>query len=184
VDALVGPVDDRGIGLLAALATEVRRVVRGRLPEVDAETMVIAAGSLVGGPRDARRSLVEAGQVADAATHLSTTAIVTPYLRLSDLRLRGLLQLVRDDPRLQTYVERELGALLAHDAAAGDELTGTLRQYLASGRNKSEAAAATHLSRPAFYDRLARVAKILTADLDDVETCLSLPVALLARDTR
>lgn len=194
VDALVGAVDDRGIGLLAALgprqrdvevlaalAGEVRRAVRGRLPGMDAYAMVVAAGSLVGGPRDARRSLVEAGQVADAAAHLSSSAA---YLRLPDLRLRGLLQLVRDDPRVQTYVERELGPLLAHDAASGDHLTATLRAYLTAGRNKSAAATAAHLSRPAFYDRLARVAKILSADLDDVETCLSLHVALLAHDTR
>ncbi len=194
MDALVGPVDDRGIGVLAALgprqrdvdvlaalAAEVRRAVRGRLPSVDADAVVVAAGSLVGGPRDARRSLVEAGQVADAAAHLSTAA---PYLRLPDLRLRGLLQLLHDDPRVQTFVERELGALLAHDAARGEDLTGVLRAYLTAGRNKSTAAATAHLSRPAFYDRLARVSAILAADLDDVETCLSLHVALLAHDTR
>jgi purine catabolism regulator len=193
VVALVGPVDDRGIGLLAALeprqrdvdvlaalAGEVRRSVRGRLPHVDADRLVVAAGSLVGGPRDARRSLVEAGQVADAAAHLATTAA---FLRLPDLRLRGLLQLVRDDPRVQTYVERELGALLGHDAHSGQDLIGVLRAYLAAGRNKSTAAAALHLSRPAFYDRLTRIAGILGADLDDVETCLSLHVALLAHDT-
>lgn len=191
--ALVGPVDDRGIGLLATLgprdrdvevlgnlATQVRRAVRGRLPNVDAERVVVAAGSLVGGPRDARRSLVEAGQVADAAVHLASPA---PFLRLPDLRLRGLLQLVHEDPRVQTYVERELGPLLAHDAATGDGLTRVLRAYLDAGRNKSVAATALHLSRPALYDRLTRIGAILQADLDDVETCLSLHVALLARET-
>ena len=194
VDALVGAVDDRGIGVLAALSPqqrdvdvltalsdEVRRAVRGRLPHLDATRIVVAAGSLVGGPRGARRSLVEAGQVADAAVHLTTSA---SFLRLTDLRLRGLLQLLRDDPRVQTYVERELGALLAHDAATGDDLISALRAYLVSGRNKTAAAAAAHLSRPAFYDRLARLARVLGADLDDVETCLSLHVALLAHDTR
>jgi purine catabolism regulator len=198
VAALVGPVDDRGIGLLAALlprdrepevlttlALQVRRAVRGRLTQVDADRLVVAAGSLVGGPRDARRSLLEASQVADAATHLTPTATAgAPFLRLPDLRLRGLLQLLRDDPRVQTYVERELGALLAHDAAAGDDLMGVLRAYLDAGRNKSSAAAALHLSRPAFYDRLARISSILGADLDDVETCVSLHVALLARQGR
>ena len=194
VDALVGSVDDRGVGVLAALsprqrdvevlgvlAAEVRRAVRGRLPHLAADRVVVAAGSLVGGPRDARRSLIEAGQVADAAAHLATTS---PFLRLPDLRLRGLLQLLRDEPRVQTFAERELGALLAHDAATGEDLTGALRAYLACGRNKSAAAAADHRSRPAFYDRLARVARVLGADLDDVETCLSLHVALLAHDTR
>lgn len=194
VAALVGQVDDRGIGMLAALgprqrdvdvmaglAEQIRRATRGRLPQLDADRLVVAAGSLVGGPRDARRSLLEAGQVADAAAGLPAPAA---YLRLPDLRLRGLLQLVREDPRVQTFVERELGALLAHDADTGDDLTGTLRHYLAAGRNKSTAAAAAHLSRPAFYDRLARIERVLGADLDDVETCLSLHVALLARDTR
>jgi purine catabolism regulator len=194
VAALVGALDDRGIGVLAALsprqrdvdvlpslADEVRRSVKGRLPNVDADRLVVAAGSVVGGPRDARRSLVEAGQVADAAAHLSTTA---PFLRLPDLRVRGLLQLLREDPRVHTFVEREIGALLAHDAASGEDLTGTLRHYLAAGRNKSSAATAAHLSRPAFYDRLARVETVLGADLDDVETCTSLHVALLAHDTR
>jgi purine catabolism regulator len=193
VEALVGPVDDRGIGLLAALAPrqrdvdvlaclaqEIRRSVRGRLPQLDSDRMVVAAGSLVGGPRDARRSLVEAGQVADAAAHLSTTA---PFLRLPDLRLRGLLQMLRDEPRVQIFVERELGALLAHDADNREGLLGVLRAYLAAGRNKSTAAAAMHLSRPAFYDRLTKIGVVLGADLDDVETCLSLHVALLARDT-
>ncbi len=194
VAALVGALDDRGIGVLAALsprqrdvdvlpllAEEVRRSVKGRLPHVDADRLVVAAGSVVGGPRDARRSLVEAGQVADAAAHLSTTA---PFLRLPDLRLRGLLQLLRDDPRVHTFTEREIGALLAHDASTGDDLTGTLRTYLAAGRNKSVAAQHAHLSRPAFYDRLAKVEQVLGADLDDVETCTSLHVALLAHDTR
>lgn len=194
VDALVGPVDDRGIGVLAALsarqrdvdvltelAAEIRRAVRGRLPAVPPDRLVVAAGTVVGGPRDARRSLIEAGQVADAAAHLATTA---PFLRMTDLRLRGLLQLLRDDPRVQTFVERELGRLLRHDAESGEDLTATLRVYLASGRNKSAAAAAAHRSRPAFYDRLTKIATILGADLDDVETCLSLHVALLAHDTR
>ena len=194
LDALVGALDDKGIGLLAALgprqrdvdvlprlAEEVRRAVRGRLPHLDADRLVVAAGSLVGGARDARRSLLEAIQVADAGAHLRGGA---PYLRLSDLRLRGLLQLLADDPRVHTFLERELGPLLSHDAATGEDTVGALRAYLAAGRNKSQAAAAAHVSRPAFYDRLAKVERVLGADLDDVETCLSLHVALLALDTR
>jgi PucR family transcriptional regulator, purine catabolism regulatory protein len=194
LEALVGPVDDRGIGVLAGLAARqndrdvlddlagmVRRAVRGRLPGVAPDRVIVAAGTVVGGPRDARRSLIEAGQVADAAAHLPDTA---PYLRLHDLRLRGLLQLLRDEPRVHTFVERELGPLLAHDAETGEDLVATLRTYLDHGRNKSAAASAAHRSRPAFYDRLGKVATILGADLDDVQTCLSLHVALLAHDLR
>src|SRR5262249_1047710 len=54
--------------------------------------------------------------------------------------------------------------------------------YLEHGRNKSAAAEAAHLSRPAFYERLARISRIVGADLDAVDACLSLHVALLALD--
>jgi purine catabolism regulator len=52
--------------------------------------------------------------------------------------------------------------------------------YLDQGRNKSAAADAAHLSRPSFYERLHRIERVLGVDLDSVESCLSLHVALLA----
>ena len=95
----------------------------------------------------------------------------------------GLLHLLRDEPRLQTFVERELGALLAYDARHPREpLLAHAAAYLEKGRNKSAAAAAAHLSRPAFYERLARIERILDVDLESVEACLSLHVAMLALD--
>ncbi len=145
-----------------------------------AGAVIVAAGSGVGSLREARRSLVEARQVADAARRDRRDL---PIFRLPHVGLAGLLHLLRDEPRLQTFVERELGALLAYDARhPREQLLGTLRAYLEQGRNKSAAAAAAHLSRPAFYERLARIARILDADLDSVEVCLSLHVALLALD--
>ncbi|BCB78479.1 hypothetical protein Pflav_048890 [Phytohabitans flavus] len=140
----------------------------------------MAAGSRVDSLRDARRSLLEARQVADAARHGRRDRTV---FRLPHVGLAGLLHLLRDEPRLQTFVERELGGLLAYDARHPKErLLGTLRAYLDSGRNKSAAAAAAHLSRPALYERLSRIERILDADLDAVDTCMSLHVALLALD--
>ena len=58
-----------------------------------------------------------------------------------------------------------------------------LRTYLDHGRNKSAAADAAHLSRPAFYERLAKIERILLVDLDSVDTCLSLHVALIGLDS-
>ncbi|EEP70684.1 LOW QUALITY PROTEIN: CdaR family transcriptional regulator, partial [Micromonospora sp. ATCC 39149] len=142
--------------------------------------VIVAAGSGVASLREARRSLVEARQVADAARRDRRDL---PIFRLPHVGLAGLLHLLRDEPRLQTFVERELGALLAYDARhPREQLLGTLRAYLEQGRNKSAAAAAAHLSRPAFYERLARIARVLDVDLDSVEACLSLHVALLALD--
>ncbi|SCG64884.1 transcriptional regulator, CdaR family [Micromonospora inositola] len=142
--------------------------------------LIVAAGSGVGSLREAGRSLVEARQVAEAARRDRRDL---PIFRLPHVGLAGLLHLLRDEPRLQTFVERELGALLAYDARhPREQLLGTLRAYLEQGRNKSAAAAAAHLSRPAFYERLARIGRILDVDLDSVEACLSLHVALLALD--
>lgn len=191
--ALVGTLDEASVGVLATLGprdtdealldeltTALRRVVGARLRDADPDSLLVAAGTVVTSAREARRTLVEALQVADAAAHLPPDGAA--YRRMRDVRLRGLLTLLRDDPRLETYVERQLGALLLHDAERGSDLTGALRAYLSAGRNKSLAAAALHLSRPAFYDRVARIESVLGADLDDVETCLALHVALLARD--
>jgi purine catabolism regulator len=193
--ALVGALDDEGVGLLIALgsqqdehtaldsfATALRRLVAesSRDASAPAPEPVIAVGSSVGSVRDARRTLLEATQVADAALHDGNRT--SSYYRLPDVRLRGLLHLLRDDARLQTYVERELGPLLAYDAEHGGQLVRMLRIYLDQGRNKSAAADAAHLSRPSFYDRLHKVERILGVDLDQVESCLSLHVALLALD--
>jgi purine catabolism regulator len=100
------------------------------------------------------------------------------FYRLPDLRLRGLLHLLRDDPRLQTFVERELGALLASEQDT--DLIGVLSAYLAAGGNKAAAAKNSHLARPTFYQRLHRIERILGTDLSSAESRTSLHVALFA----
>ncbi|MEU1422689.1 PucR family transcriptional regulator [Kitasatospora sp. NPDC005751] len=196
LSALVGALDDEGVGVLIALAAQqdehaaldaFAAALRRLTAEADREAApapapVVAAGSSVGSVRDARRTLLEATQVADAALHDAPGGRAAAYYRLPDVRLRGLLHLLRDDARLQTYVERELGPLLAYDAEHNAQLVQMLRIYLEQGRNKSAAADAAHLSRPSFYDRLHRVERILGVDLDQVESCLSLHVALLGLD--
>jgi purine catabolism regulator len=99
------------------------------------------------------------------------------FYRLADLGLRGLLHLLRDDPRVQTFVERELGPLLAEPDTS---LLDVLAAYLAAGGNKAEAAKQAHLARPTFYERLRRIERILGTDLDSAESRTSLHVALLA----
>jgi PucR family transcriptional regulator, purine catabolism regulatory protein len=192
VAGLASPIDEHAVGALIALrrpddedaallafATALRRPHPAQDPARTAG-WIIAAGSGVSSLRDARRSLIEARQVAYAARHDRRDV---PVFRLPHVGLAGLLHLLRDEPRVQTFVERELGPLLAYEAKhPREQMLRTLRVYLDSGRNKSAAATAAHLSRPAFYERLARIGRILDADLDAVEPCLSLHVALLALD--
>jgi purine catabolism regulator len=187
LDGLTSPVDRKAVGALLALKPGADASLKGfamALRRGRSDPLVIAAGSEVDGLRDARRTLVEARQVAEAARHdMSPAASAAEIHRLPNVGLPGLLYLLRDEPRLQTFAERQLGALLAHDAQNPKEpLLPTLRAYLDSGRNKSTAANAAHLSRPAFYERLARLEKVLGVDLESVPACLSLHVALLALD--
>lgn len=183
--ALVGTLDQKRVGVLLPLTPRTRTetaltAIAERLRNSYGPPFVLAAGSTVESLRDVRRSFLEAEQVADVAVHRPDGR---PFYRLPDLRLRGLLHLLRDDARLQTFTERELGPLLAHDAQRGDDLAQILRTYLDAGRNKALAAQRAHLSRPAFYDRLRRIERILGVDLDDIESCLSLHVALLALES-
>ncbi|MGF0313794.1 PucR family transcriptional regulator [Rhodococcus sp. IEGM1428] len=131
------------------------------------------------------RSLTEANQVADAVptTGAATDSTVVVH-RLSDLHIRGLIGLLAGDTRLDAFVGRELSPLRRHDAQAGARKNGTLmpvvRALLRHPVSKSSAAASLHLSRAAFYDRLARIERLLGVDLDDPEVRTSLHVALLA----
>ena len=182
IPALVGTLDDERAGAMLSLGprvdlgdvlTKVATRIRDRAPDV----VVIGVGATAGSIRDVRRSFLEASQVADvAAARLDSAAPL--FYRLPDLHLRGLLHLLREDPRLQTFVERELGALLASDAG----LIDVLAAYLAAGGNKAEAAKASHLARPTFYERLRRIERICGTDLSSAESRTSLHVALLALD--
>ncbi|MFF3948566.1 PucR family transcriptional regulator [Streptomyces sp. NPDC001902] len=125
---------------------------------------------------EVRRSFVEAVHVADAAVAGPPGA---PVARLRDVRLRGLVRLLRDEPELQAFIGRELGPLLGNPA-----LLEVLRTYLATGRNKSAAAQVHHVSRPALYRRLQSIESLLGIDLDDWEQLTSLYVALLAHEAQ
>ncbi|KRE96291.1 hypothetical protein ASG76_04490 [Nocardioides sp. Soil774] len=126
-------------------------------------------------------SLLEARQVADAvpATTVTTGPAGAAVRRLADLHVRGLLALLGDDDRIRVFVERELHRLREADADRGTLLVA-LRAFLDHPASKTDAAASLHLSRAAFYDRLAKIQAVLGVDLDDAEVRLSLHLALLA----
>jgi DNA-binding PucR family transcriptional regulator len=108
------------------------------------------------------------------------TAIVRARERQPQRGLRGLLDQLRDDPRLRAFADRELGPLVAYDTAHGTHLVGDLATYLACGGNKVQAAARAHLARPTLYQRLALIEALLGVSLADPESRASLHVALLA----
>ncbi|MEO5663143.1 MAG: PucR family transcriptional regulator ligand-binding domain-containing protein [Nocardioides sp.] len=139
--------------------------------------VTIGAGRPSAGVLHADRTLREAGQVVSSVRDETTGPQVH---RLEDVHLRGLLALLGSDERLVMFVDRELDVLRRHDAEAGTDLVGAVRALVEHPASKSQAAASLHLSRPVFYDRLAKVERLLGAKLDDPEIRVSLHVALLA----
>lgn len=99
-----------------------------------------------------------------------------PFYRFADVRLRGVLSALREDPRLRAFAGSELAGLLS---AEGPEALDVLRTVLECGGNKAEAARRAHLSRPALYARIARIEAVLGVSLGDAESRLALHVALL-----
>jgi purine catabolism regulator len=192
IPSLVGTLDDARAGAMLSLSprADQDRVLGGlaaRITErlgASLDGLVIGVGATAGLIRDVRRSFLEASQVADVAAERpdgwrAGGGLDRPlFYRLADLRLRGLLHLLRDDPRVQTFVERELGPLLASEPDTS--LLDVLAAYLAAGGNKAAAAKSAHLARPTFYERLRRIERILGTDLDSAESRTSLHVALLA----
>lgn len=135
----------------------------------------------VGHPRG---SLLDAAAGVDEATHVAETSatlrgVRKPFYRATDVRLRGLLALLRNDPRVQQFVESELEALLRAEAQGRGGHLELLTRYLESGGNKAAMARSGYLSRPTLYARLARLEELLGVDLDDAESRTSLHVALL-----
>ncbi|MEU9391853.1 PucR family transcriptional regulator [Streptomyces sp. NPDC048324] len=182
---IVAELADGATAVLLSLARDQDATVlvanfAARLRSETARTTVAAAD-----PRtawdDVPAGLREAQHVADAVADSAAALDLPAVVRLRDVHLRGLIRLLRDDPHVQSFAERELDGLLC----AGDEdLLSVLRTYLATGRNKSRTAQLHHVSRPALYRRLEAIQGRLGVDLDDFEQAASVHIALLAHDAQ
>lgn len=146
-----------------------------------------ASGAItIGVGRDSARlttaatALDESAQIAEVAAGLSGSTRL--YHRATDVRLRGLVALLRDDARVQKFAESELGPLLASDARHGESNLDVLRRFLELGGNKSELATDLGRSRQTVYQRLALIERLLGVSLDDAESCTSLHTAVLIHD--
>ena len=183
LSGLVGTLTSRQVGLLLA-------VPRGGTDERALDALVDRLGDdqVVLGAGPASPRILTAGGGIRQAAHVAEVAAAMPrtgdrrWFRASHVRLRGLLALLHDDPRLQGFVEAELGALLEHEARTGDGLLDLLRQYVATGGNKTRLAEVTHRSRPALYKKLERLERVLGVDLDEPMSSMSLGVAVTAYD--
>ncbi|MFD6192547.1 PucR family transcriptional regulator [Streptomyces sp. NPDC060275] len=167
--------DQDARALTAHFATRLRS-------EPDNSHAVVAAADARADWTDVPAGLREAQHVADAVADSAAAALnLPPVVRLRDIHLRGLVRLLRDDPHVQSFAERELDGLLR---GPDQDLLPVLRTYLATGRNKSRTAQLHHVSRPALYRRLEAIQGRLGVDLDDFEQAASVHIALLAHDAQ
>lgn len=189
LSGLVAELAGHGTAVLLSLARDqdpdaLTAHFAGRLGAETGRPCVVAAGPDRTGWEEVPEALREALHVADAAA--GAPPGLPAVVRLGDVRLRGLVRLLRDDPRVQSFAERELAGLLYadDDADAADGLLPVLRTYLATGRNKSRTARLHHMSRPALYRRLEHIETLLGVALDDFEQAASVHIALLAHDAQ
>lgn len=144
-----------------------------------AERLVLSVGSEAASLDEL---LASAQEAIDLARGPVRRAVRGPVLRRADERpLMRLVTALRDDHRLLEHGERMLTPLVEYDLARGGDLLDVLGAVLAHPGNRTAAAAASHLSRSVFYQRLALIAELLGVDLDDGETLTALHLALLVR---
>jgi Purine catabolism regulatory protein-like family/PucR C-terminal helix-turn-helix domain len=155
---------------VAGLAIELGRRYSGSLP-----SSLVSAAAAAGVVLIEFRREVAFVEITEAVH----TRIFEARAQLPDQRLRGLLYQLRDDPRVRSFADRELGSLVTYDAVHGTRLVADLLAFLEAGGNKALAASRVHMARPTFYQRLALIESVLGVPLADAESRASLHVAML-----
>ncbi len=166
-----------------------RRAATGPASRRRADPRLAGAGPGTGpgvawwmGVGDPEADLLAAVAALDGAVHVADSAasipdlVPRPFHRADDVRVRGVLATLADDPVARAFVVAELGDLRLPERAEDLRL---LEQYLELGGSKTELARRTFLSRPTLYARLRRLSAELGASLDAGESRTSLHVAVL-----
>ncbi|MGH1548987.1 PucR family transcriptional regulator [Leifsonia poae] len=150
---------------------------------LDDPAAVVAVGSEARGITGLLSSLEEAVELAAGAAARPDARLGRGVV-IQRVQHRPLLRLVNalgNDPRMLEHTEHLLRPLIEYDLATGGDLVEVLRAYLSHPGNRTRAAAASHLSRSVFYQRIALIEELLGMDLDDGETVAALHAAVLAR---
>lgn len=146
---------------------------------VDSDRLTLSVGSAGTGLEAGVASLQEA---IDLSRTGPAQTFGGPHLRRVENRpLARLITALRDDHRVIEHGERMLAPLIEYDLTRSGDLLMVLEAMLAHPVNRTAAAAASHLSRSVFYQRIALIQELLGADLDDGEVQTALHLALLVR---
>lgn len=186
-DEPAGPLVDRaraaGFAAVGARrgADVVLLVGPGSLSDAAVQRVAGGAPAVVGPESSGVLGLLGSTRAALALAARTARGEAPAVRRVDDRPLERLVSALHDDRRLQAHSEQMLAPLLRHDRDRRGDLLDVLTALVAHPGNRSAAAAASHLSRSVFYQRLALIGELLGADLDDGETLAALHLALLAR---
>jgi purine catabolism regulator len=163
---------------LMAVAGFPRPVSEQQLVDRLSASRLRAGMSRVCSPADLAGAVQQARSAASVAATRSEPAV----LRFDELGVLRLLVSLSHGPELASFVDDELGAVLAHDATAPHPLLPTLRAFLEADGNKSRAADALFVQRRTLYYRLERLNALLGKSLEDAHDRQTLGLALRAYD--
>ncbi|MGO4385651.1 PucR family transcriptional regulator [Specibacter sp. RAF43] len=164
---------------VTAFAARLTDLVASGATTSAAPRAMVSAGAVVDHVGELSGSLSTALEVLASVPRGAGTTAGTVH-RAQARELRALLNMLRDDPRLQEYLDRCLGTLIDHDATRGTDYLQVLGAYLTHPGNRTLAASSSHMSRSVFYQRLDAIADLLGVDLADGEVIAGLHAAMIA----
>lgn len=176
---VVGRVED----LVVLVAAVERDAERPRARALAERLVGVSSADRVGMSRPSRApALPRAFREAAMAHRLAPLSGNHLLQAFDDLALLRLLAPLGAGPELGTFVEAELGDLLAYDESHNSELVKTLDAFLQANGNKQEMGDLLHLRRRSVYYRLDRIEKVLGYSLDSPDRRARLYVALRGRE--
>lgn len=133
---------------------------------------VIAVGPLAGGVAEASWSLAEARRALEvrqirrrkASARRQYPARGLVVVDAEDSAVESLSLTCLDASAREAFVNRQLRAVLEHDAQRQSQLLETLRVWLDSGCNTAQSARELHLERQSMHHRLQRIFELCGGD--------------------
>ena len=171
--SIIADTGDRTLAVVALPPKKSERVVVESLRTAPARiglSRVVPAERLVSAIHEARSAV--------AAAHSDPDHRLVRFEDLGILRLLMALP----DTELASYIEDELGPILAHDASSTNPLLPTLQAFLECDGRKSEASQKLFVQRRTLYYRLDRIGTMLHRSLDLPETRHRLLLAVRGLD--
>ncbi|MEO5312724.1 PucR family transcriptional regulator ligand-binding domain-containing protein [Pseudarthrobacter sp. CC12] len=161
------------IGLPCTETAGERRQLLESLKDLEGDhDAVIAVGPLAGGVAEAAWSLAEARRALEvrqiqrrnASARRRHPARGLVVLDAQDTAVESLALTCLDASSREAFVNRQLRAVLEHDAQRQSQLLETLQVWLDSGCNTAQSARELHLERQSMHHRLQRIFDLCGGD--------------------